>query len=290
MPPELAPWHLMTAKEYNFIRLHLDGNGMAPKTIHRTLSFVRSTLNCARVKNLIPETHIGEFAMIMAMGNVKGSTGRGEIKPHRSLTDDEIDGLFKSLVSDKTNAGSRDLAILSCMRGCGLRRMDITNLAIEDIRWSAGKYGEICIKKSKGGKTRIVPMPPGLREIIARWLAARGEELGPVFVGIHRSNKLLRVTGSDIIKRRYSGLVEGEFRPLDRSSVNYMMERRLIKAGIEKATPHDLRYTFAQNVCDLLGHSSIMTTSIYTETSRERLRDVVGGDAVFDLLEITKNL
>lgn len=75
-----------------------------------------------------------------------------------------------------------------------------------------------------------------------------------------------------------------------------MMERRLIAAGLAKATPHDLRYTFAQKslrrsdlqtVCDLLGHSSVTTTSIYTETSQERLREVVGGDAVFDLLELT---
>ena len=85
--PEKAPWHLMTAKEFNFLRHHLESQGFAPKTIHRTLSFVRSTLKRARQRDLIPESNVGQYAVIMATENVKGSTGRGEIAPtEASLT------------------------------------------------------------------------------------------------------------------------------------------------------------------------------------------------------------
>ena len=294
--PEKAPWHLMTAKEFNFLRHHLESQGFAPKTIHRTLSFVRSTLKRARQRDLIPESNVGQYAVIMATENVKGSTGRGEIAPHRSLSDDEIDTLFRHLAADKSNAGCRDLAIISCMRGCGLRRMDVAGFTVEDIRWSAGEYGELRIKRSKGGKTRVMPMPRGLREILGRWMEIRGEQLGPLFVRIHKSDKLIRVTQKYVKANPGSGVDVGDFQHMDRSSINRMMERRLIAAGLAKATPHDLRYTFAQKslrrsdlqtVCDLLGHSSVTTTSIYTETSQERLREVVGGDAVFDLLKLT---
>ena len=294
--PEKAPWHLMTAKEFNFLRHHLESQGFAPKTIHPTLGFVRSTLKRARQRDLIPESNVGQYAVIMATENVKGSTGRGEIAPHRSLSDDEIDTLFRHLAADKSNAGCRDLAIISCMRGCGLRRMDVAGFTVEDIRWSAGEYGELRIKRSKGGKTRVMPMPRGLREILGRWMEIRGEQLGPLFVRIHKSDKLIRVTQKYVKANPGCGVDVGDFQHMDRSSINRMMERRLIAAGLAKASPHDLRYTFAQKglrrsdlqtVCDLLGHSSVTTTSIYTETSQERLREVVGGDAVFDLLELT---
>lgn len=288
--PEVAPWHLMTSNHYQITMRYLEQQGLAPKTIHRHMSMIRSVLKMAKLLRMIPDDNHGEYDAIMASKNIKGSQGRGEIRPHRSLTDDEISCLFSMLGADKSPKGLRDMAILSVMRGCGLRRMEVVGLRIEHIRWAGAIDGELLVYKGKGNKPRTLPMPRGLREIFGNWTEVRGNDLGPLFCSINRGGKTVRYTDNDAAKKRIPPNMVGQLRPLDRSSVNRMMEQRLILAGIEHATPHDLRYTFAQKnlkrsdiqtVSDLMGHSNISTTSIYTETSRDEMRAVIAGEDVF---------
>lgn len=297
MGPELAPWHMMTANQFNYLKTMLIKAGLAPKTIHRSLCMVRSVLKKARSLNQIPPNLYPEYDTIMLTKNVKGSQGRGEIKPHRSLSDDEIKGLFTTLAADKSPAGLRDMAILSCLRGTGIRRMEVASLMMEDIRWGAEPHGELRLRTTKGGKVRVIPMPPGLREILGKWIEYRGDDLGCVFMALRRNGIPVRKSkksGGDIVGFELAHLTESsepEYSPLDRSSINRLMEKRLVLAGIQKATPHDLRYTFAQKnlrrsnlqtVADLMGHSNIATTSIYTETSREQMIATIGQEDVFN--------
>lgn len=290
LEPSAAPWHQMTIYHYNMLIRYLEEQGLAPKTIHRYISMVRSVLKSADILNMIPPENRGDYNAIMASKNIKGAGGRGEIRPHRSLTDDEISTLFGKLAEDESPGGLRDMAILSIMRGCGLRRMEVVDLLIDQIRWAAGVDGELLILKGKGGKTRMAPMPPGLRDILGRWVEVRGDELGPLFCAINRGGRLVKYGEKDVNKMKVDKSLLDCYRPLDRSSVNRMMSKRLIYAGIDKATPHDLRYTFAQKnlersdmqtVADLMGHSNISTTSIYTETSKEKMAFVTSKETVF---------
>lgn len=66
---------------------------------------------------MIPDENQGEYDAIMASKNIKGSQGRGEIRPHRSLSDEEISCLFSMLGADQSPKGLRDMAMLSVMRG-----------------------------------------------------------------------------------------------------------------------------------------------------------------------------
>lgn len=288
--PEVAPWHLMTSNHYQITMRYLEQQGLAPKTIHRHMSMIRSVLKTAKLLRMIPDENQGEYDAIMASKNIKGSQGRGEIRPHRSLSDEEISCLFSMLGADQSPKGLRDMAMLSVMRGCGLRRMEVVGLQIEHIRWAGAIDGELLVYKGKGNKPRTLPMPRGLREIFGNWTEVRGDDLGPLFCSINRGGKAVRYTENDVIRKRIPTHMVGQLRPLDRSSVNRMMEQRLILAGIERATPHDLRYTFAQKnlkrsdiqtVSDLMGHSNISTTSIYTETSRDEMRAVIAEEDVF---------
>ena len=78
-----------------------------------------------------------------------------------------------------------------------------------------------------------------------------------------------------------------------------IMVRWKALAGIENVTPHDLRYTFAQSnlkrtsdlqtVSDLLGHANISTTSIYTQTSEEKMRNAIAKEDLFGAISPLSN-
>ncbi len=295
-PPHVAPWHMISSIHFTTVKGWLESQGMAPKTTHRHLSILKSVVKTAMIMGLTPEELKNDFNIIMSMPNVKGSQGRGVIAPHRELSSNEISMLFQSLANDKTIRGARDLAILSVMRGCGFRRMEGANLNMEDVRFNKEDNGEIIVRMGKGGKTRTAHMPVGLSFILQNWLKYRGMEDGPLFCAISRSGNLRRISLKDIESKKKTSSKLGQLRALDVSSVNQMMTKRLFEADVQKATPHDLRYTFAQvnlkesdlqTVCDLLGHTSVSTTSIYVQTSVEKLRQVVAKDDVFKNIQIS---
>ncbi|MGL4449544.1 MAG: tyrosine-type recombinase/integrase [Shewanella sp.] len=294
LPAATAPWQLLTATQFNLMLRHYAQAGLAPKTLHRYACFVRSVLKRAFLLRMIPSAQLAEYETILHAGAVvKGSQGRGQIAPHRSLNDAEIGQLLRVSAADSRPSGRRDLAILALMRGCGLRRAEVAQLHYEHIRWSAGDGGEVLVLHGKGRKARTLPLPRGLREILLRWCTLRGDELGVLFCAINRGQNLMRYSALDVSKQRAKPQQQGQYRPLDCGSINRLMTKRIAQAAIEQATPHDLRYTFAQKtllrsdlptVADLLGHANIATTSIYTTTSQDKMRRVVASEDVFDRL------
>ena len=309
MPPEYAPWHLMRAEQFLNLKDRLRERHPSPKTAHRKICMVRSVLKYAYKSGIIPDSHKHQYQLIMAEGNVRHTQGRGVVAPHRNISDDEIARLMQVLAQDRTVMGTRDMAMFACFRGCGLRRMEVEKLQLQSIRFGAGEYGEILID-GKGGKQRVMPMPKGLREIILSWVKWRGDEPGVLFTAVNKAGKVARVTEKDIeryqkarallqndpladlkMNHKYSDSIIGEYRALNSTSINKIMARWITLAGIENATPHDLRYTFAQSnlkrtsdlqtVCDLLGHASISTTSIYTQSSEEKMRNAISKENLF---------
>ena len=307
--PEYAPWHLMRAEQFLNLKDRLRERHPSPKTAHRKICMVRSVLKYAYKSGLIPDSHKHQYQLIMAEGNVRHTQGRGVVSPHRNISDDEIARLMQVLAQDRSVMGTRDMAMFACFRGCGLRRMEVEKLQLQSIRFGAGEYGEILID-GKGGKQRVMPMPKGLREIILSWVKRRGDEPGVLFTAVNKAGKVARVTEKDLeryqkarallksdpladlkMNHKYSDSIIGEYRALNSTSINKIMVRWITLAGIENATPHDLRYTFAQSnlkrtsdlqvVCDLLGHANIATTSIYTQTSDEKMRNAISKERLF---------
>ncbi|WP_146054462.1 hypothetical protein [Aeromonas hydrophila] len=70
--PEVAPWHLMTSNHYQITMRYLEQQGLAPKTIHRHMSMIRSVLKMAKLLRMIPDDNHGEYDAIMASKNIKG--------------------------------------------------------------------------------------------------------------------------------------------------------------------------------------------------------------------------
>lgn len=174
--------------------------------------------------------------------------------PH-FLTEGEIEQIFKVAETSPRNK-ERDLAILELFYSCGLRVSELSNITIHDLSLNEGMLRV----RGKGDKVRIVPIGNVAIEKIQNWLKIRetGKVKSPAVFLSKTGKSMSRVTLWRIIK-------------------HYAM-----LAGLsDRVTPHTLRHTFATHllnrgadlrvVQELLGHSNISTTQIYTHVSVERI-------------------
>lgn len=153
---------------------------------------------------------------------------------------------------------ARDAAVLSLLYGAGLRISEALSLTGADV--PAPERLRIA---GKGGKVRIVPLIPAVREAIDAYAG-----LCPYALG--RSDALFRgAKGGALNPRLIQGLVQ---------------KLRAVLGLPDTATPHALRHAFAthllaagadlRSIQTLLGHASLSTTQVYTGVDADRLRDV----------------
>ena len=165
------------------------------------------------------------------------------------LTRADVEKLIATC-SKRAPTGRRNAALLAVLWRCGLRAGEAVALHLKDVDLTEGR---LVVQHGKGGKRRVVGVDAGTAALIERWLDARQKR------GIRRVAPLFCT-------------LEGT--RLDTSYLRHMIKRIALKAGIEgRVHPHGLRHRFAVDlvaegapittVRDLLGHSSVATTSIY---------------------------
>lgn len=184
--------------------------------------------------------------------------------PRRQIEIIEYDDLERFLNAPKTDTlrGLRDKAILELFFSTGLRISELCGLD----RYTNFNRGEISIR-GKGEKLRVVFVSERAKDAIKKYLDKRTDTEEALFVSLTKSAKP-KVLGR-ITSRAVQRLVE--------------FYRR--KAGItKKITPHQIRHQFATDllmngadlraVQELLGHSNIATTQIYTHLTNRTLKEV----------------
>ncbi len=160
--------------------------------------------------------------------------------------------------SDSAAVQARDAALFTLLYGCGLRIAEALSLDVRDVP----PPGDALRVVGKGGKERIVPVLPAVREALAAWLALHPDRqpAAPLFPGVRGA-------------RLNAGVAQRAMRTY----------RHL--AGLpEYATPHALRHSFAthllsggadlRSIQELLGHASLSTTQRYTAVDTARLMEV----------------
>ena len=155
----------------------------------------------------------------------------------------------------------RDRAILELMYACGLRVSEAVDLEVRRVDLEA----RALIARGKGSKERVVPI--GSEAVRAAQIyLARGRP---------------HLVGARIEPRLFVNYRGG---PLTRQGLYKIIARHAKAAGLEgKMSPHTLRHTFATHLleggCDLrsvqemLGHSDVTTTQLYTHLSKRHLKD-----------------
>ena len=186
------------------------------------------------------------------------------------ITNEELERLLKSPKSNDIK-DLRDKAILELLFSTGLRVSELCSLN-NDINL---RSDELSIR-GKGGKVRVVFISDNARNAVKKYLTARKNMSDALFVQIEPADAKALAGKNEIVK---------DLKPLSRRSVERIVKQHAIKAGIsKKVTPHVMRHLFAtdllsngadlRSVQSLLGHSSIITTQIYTHVTDKHLRDI----------------
>jgi len=233
------------------IRAHIAGRhrqGIGSTSLQRELSAIRSFYNFLLKKRLAdnnPAQHI--------------KAPKQARKLPKTLDVDQINGLLEAGTNSALEI--RDLAMFELFYSSGLRLSELAALNLTDVDLPDNS---LIVRTGKGGKSRILPIGSKAVAAINNWLQLRLKN-----VAVSESALFVSIRGTRLCQR----------------SIELRLEQWCKKKGIaEHIHPHMLRHSFASHllessqdlraVQELLGHSNISTTQIYTHLDFQHLADV----------------
>jgi len=177
----------------------------------------------------------------------------------RVLTEMEYRTLRDVVKGSRRKSSIRDYAILELALQTGLRRAEICSLCMDDVQLSTRTtVGHVRVRKGKGGKERSVTMNDAAEGALKAYLACRARDTG------HREVFL-----------------NNRLKPCTPAIISVIFRRYMEQAGIDGASFHSLRHTFATHslkmgtniivVQEALGHKSITTTRKYLHFLEEMM-------------------
>jgi len=233
----------------NYLEYLKEKKKLSARSIERHLTTLRSLYKYL-IKNEIVENDI-----TLNIDNLKLGRHLPDV-----LSIDEVDNLLDIKIN--TIYDIRTKAMLEIMYSSGLRVSELVNLELSDI----DLYNDTILINGKGSKERIVPIGDVAKKYLKDYLEIRNQ----------------------LIKRKNGNpnklFLNNHGLPITRNGFNFLLNNILKEKGInKKVTPHTLRHSFATHMLDngadlrsiqeLLGHSDIVTTRIYTHISKKQIHD-----------------
>lgn len=224
----------------------LGEQGYARASLARKASAARALFGLLHRRELVAEDPAAQLG-----------TPRGERRLPRVLKPAQVVALL-SAPDPSTAAGLRDRALLELLYASGARVSEAVGLDVEAIDLDAG----LARLHGKGDKTRIVPVGMPACVALRAWLDSarphfQPDPRGPVFTN-QRGDRLTARDAWDVV------------------------DRAARAAGLGRVSPHTLRHSYAthlleggadlRSVQELLGHTSLATTQLYTHVTSDHLR------------------
>ena len=223
----------------------LSSQNNKPKSIQRHLSSAKGFFRFLKKNNLISTS---PFELVNAP---KSSNTLPDV-----LSPEDVEQLLNFKPSNTIEI--RDMAIVELMYSSGLRVSETVNINISDFEENMSFLRVI----GKGSKTRLVPMGRYAINAINNWLNER------VKISNNTDALFLNSKGSRLSVR----------------SIQLRLKKMAIKQGLPPVHPHMLRHSFAthmlessgdlRTIQELLGHSSLSTTQIYTKLDYQHLAKI----------------
>jgi site-specific recombinase XerD len=220
-----------------------------PATINRRLAALRRFFAWAK------EAHLLESVPTERIRNVE-TQERGP----QALDRKQWNRLIRAVEQAKGNQGVRDRCILLVLSHTDLRAGELAALRLTDITFGE-RPGQLLVRRGKGNKTRRVPLNADARAVICAYLQVRPQ-----------TDELYLLIG-----------LRGD--ALSSHAIYNIVSRYGRLAGLDDVTPHTLRHMFARtllsqgvslnDVADLLGHSSLDTTRMYTRANEGYLATII---------------
>lgn len=224
--------------------VYLKEKNLKHRSIYRKISCLRSFF-----KFLCREGYLKNNPLTLV------SAPKLEKKLPLFLTEDEVRKLIEAPPLD-SEMGLRDRAILETFYSTGMRVSELAGLNIEDIDFIGG----VVKVRGKGKKERLLPIGDMALRAIKDYLDKRKRKESALF--LNKNGKRITTRGIRDIVAKYVSATS-------------------IKTGV---SPHTLRHSFAthllnrgadlRSVQELLGHSNISTTQVYTHLTTERLKSI----------------
>ncbi len=180
----------------------------------------------------------------------------------KALSIEELKKLFNSVYSNNEEdpLTFRDIAILECLYGTGVRATELVELEMENLKLESG-YITV---KGKGSKERMIPLGEYAQDALRNYL--------------QRGRPLMKAKTNKVFLNK-------DGNKLTRQGLWKILKEIALRAGVNKnITPHVLRHTFATHMLEggadlkslqmLLGHSSISSTQIYTHLALRHLKEI----------------
>lgn len=244
-------------------------SGVKPRSIARKLASVKSFY-----RYLLDTGKIDRSPLSLVL------TPRLDRKMPEFLSEEEASRLFDQFLpsegknsgeEDRRKAGeltfelSRDRAVLEVLYGCGLRLSEVTGLEIADVDLAHG----FLKVTGKGRKQRIVPLGEPAAEALRNYFEVRRNFFRISKEGAGEASRVfVTAKGRQIYPMLVQRMTKRYLSPVTES---------------ERKNPHMLRHTFAthmlnggadlKSVSEMLGHSSLTTTELYTHVTFNRLRE-----------------
>jgi site-specific recombinase XerD len=245
MPPE-ALGH----RELRRFAAHLSNRGISKAGVARKLAAIRSFYSALLRSGAVTANPADLVA-----------TPKRDRKLPRVLSREEMETLLDKIPT-RTALELRDRAMLELAYSCGLRAEEVVNLDLG----SPDFEGERLRVEGKGGKTRLVPIGEPAQQALSRYLERGRRALAG---GVAPANH----PRSDSEQALF---ISKTGRRLHPSDVRRRLERWVREAAIAGGvSPHALRHSFAthlleggadlRTIQELLGHSSLSTTQVYTQ-------------------------
>jgi integrase/recombinase XerD len=220
----------------------------------------------------------------------------------RYLTEKEIETLLTLAMKDKSENGIRVYCMLEVLYASGLRVSELVNLPVSAIQKKQTGDGSFSIQDfmivtGKGNKERLVPINNSAKKILREYMQLRQKLLGSAISKylfpdhIQFKEKVGRreyaKSEKDLKKEKKISANGKKDKPISRQKFALFLKDLAINADInsDKVSPHVIRHSFATHLLnrgvdlrvlqELLGHSDISTTQIYTHVMSDKLIQLV---------------
>lgn len=252
---------------------YLERDFDAPSPAEIKTAFIRSWLANIKSEQNLTNKSINRkisalqsfFKYLLKQGVIAQSPMQGIISPKISkrlpqfVDEKDMQKLFEQIEFPDDHEGRTQRLVLLLFYTTGMRLSELINLKESNIDWS---YSQIKVL-GKGNKERIIPVSNGLINFIKNYI----------------SEKPVANVGTNAVFTNSKG------RSLYPKMVYNFVKKYLgATTSIEKKSPHILRHTFAthlmnrgaemNSVKELLGHSSLASTQVYTHLTIEKLKEV----------------
>ena len=227
----------------------LKDDNQTPRTINRKISSLNSFFKYLMKTGVVQKNPVSQLHALRL--------------PERLptyLKENETDRLLEELQFEEGFKGFTERVVCDLLYQTGMRRNELLELKEKDIEWSLKQVRVL----GKGNKERLLPVSPMLLETLKDYINEKQN------IANHDTNHLLILESGQPL---YAGYI-------------YRVVKKYLTIATtqKKKSPHVLRHTFAthllnnganiQAIKDLLGHSSLAATQVYTHNNIDKLKEI----------------